>query len=190
MAWACHLRQGASGLEIDPALLADLEPILHRALENGLYVLLDWHHFNDLTDDPAAHRARFVAGWQVIAKHFQSWPPELFLELLKENPGVRSFIEGYNTLPADKNPCSANAVMELLDLARAWSTHFGRPIHLGEFGSHDTGDQASRSRYTHDVRTLAEARQIPWTLWDWKATFCYWDSQKNLPLLRTGLFEK
>ncbi len=290
VAWHFNMKQGTSGLEINPTLLADLEPVLRRALEKKLHVLLDWHHFNDLTTDPAANRARFVGSWETISRHFKSWPPGLFLELLnephdalttetansiyaktiaairqidpqrvlflspgkwgdirelaklrlpdgddrlvvtvhcyepfyfthqgadwvrlrelrkitypgppatpltlpdslKENSGVRSFIEGYNTLPAGRNPCSANAVRELLDLACAWSTHFGRPVHLGEFGSHDTGDHASRMRYTHDVRTLAEARQIPWTLWDWKAGFGYWDSKNNRPLLRTGLFD-
>ena len=81
----------------------------------------------------------------------------------RENAGIRDFIARYNTLPTDQNPCSAAAVRELLDHAKAWAEHFGRPIHLGEFGS------------------MAEARGIPWTLLDWKATFGYWDSQKNEP---------
>lgn len=290
VAWTYHLKPGADGLEIDPALLTDLEPVLRRALEKGLHVLLDWHHFDALTDDPQANRASFVASWETIARHFKSWPPELFLELLneprdalttevanpifadaiaaihrvdperivfvspgnwgdireldklrlpdgddriavtvhcyepfyfthqgagwvklrglrdmtypgppatpfvipdslKENVGVRDFIEGYNTLPADRNPCSAIVVRELLDLAREWSVNFGRPVHLGEFGSRNTGDQASRSRYSRDVRTLAEARHIPWALWDWKASFSYWDTKNNQPLFREGLFD-
>lgn len=290
VAWTYSLKQGANGLEIDPALLTDLEPVLRRALEKGLHVLLDWHHFHGFTNDPQAHRAHFVASWKTIARHFKSWPPGLFFELLnepcdalttatanpiyaetiaairtidpqrilvvspgkwggireldnlrlpdgddrlvvtvhcyepfhfthqgapwvqlqglrgvvypgppatplllpeslKDNPGVRSFIEGYNLLPAARNPCSPNAVRELFNLAREWSDHFGRPVHLGEFGSHHLGDPASRMRYTRDVRTLAEARQIPWTLWDWKAAFCYWDSKNNQPLFKAGLFD-
>ncbi|MES2923623.1 MAG: glycoside hydrolase family 5 protein [Verrucomicrobiota bacterium] len=290
VAWSYYLKPGTDGLEIDPSLLADLEPVLRRALEKGMHVLLDWHHFHALTDDPQAHRAHFVAAWETIARHFKSWPPGLFLELLneprdalttevanpifadaiaaihridperilfvspgnwgdireldklhlpdgddriavtvhcyepfyfthqgaswvqlralreliypgppatpfvipeslKENVGIRNFVDGYNTLPADRNPCSANAVRELLDLAREWSVCFGRPVHLGEFGSRNTGDQASRSRYARDVRALAEARHIPWALWDWKATFGYWDSKNNQPLFRDGLFD-
>ncbi len=290
VAWHFHLKQGANGLEIDPALLADLEPVLRRALDKKMHVLLDWHHFHDLTDNPEASKKRFVASWEVIARHFKSWPPGLFLELLneprdalttevanpihadtitairkidpqriilvspgswgdireleklrlpdgddriivtvhcyepfyfthqaagwvqlkplrglvypgppqvpfvvpdslKENSGLRSFVEGYNTLPTEWNPCSPKTIRELLDLARDWSAHFGRPVHLGEFGSHDIGDLPSRTRYAKDVRSLAEARGIPWTWWEWKAGFGYWDPENNRPLLRSGLFD-
>ena len=91
--------------------------------------------------------------------------------------------------PAGQNPCSAKHVQEFPDLARDWSTRFGRPVHLGEFGSHKIGDHESRTRYARDVRTLAETRGIPWTLWDWKAGFCYWDADSNRPLLRNALFD-
>ncbi|MCX6877084.1 MAG: glycoside hydrolase family 5 protein [Verrucomicrobia bacterium] len=290
VAFHYHLKPGTQGWELSPTLLTDLEPVLRRALDKNLRVLLDWHHFNDLTADPAANVARFVGGWQAIARHFQAWPPGLFLELLNEpcaaltttaanpiyqqaiaairaidptrilvvspgnwgqvseldqlrlpdaderlivtfhcyepfhfthqgaswvqlqdlrgvvypgppdqplqlpdslrdNAGVRAFIEAYNTRPAAQNPCSARAVMEALDGAREWSRYFGRPIHLGEFGCHNVGDLASRGRYLKDVRTLAEARKIPWTLWEWKASFGYWDPAKNQPRFRSSLFE-
>lgn len=290
VAWAFHLKQAADGYQIDPALLADLEPVLRRALERKMHVLLDWHHFHELTDNPTAHRDRFIACWETIARHFKSWPPELFLELLNEprdaltteaanpiyadtiaairridpqriilvspgnwgdirqldklrlpdgddrivvtvhcyepfyfthqgagwvdlrglrgiiypgpptapmavpdefrdNVGIREFIEGYNTRPAESNPCSPLVFRELLDLARDWSVRFGRPVHLGEFGSHNVGDAGSRSRFSRDVRKLAEERNIPWALWDWKATFGYWDSRENKPLFREALFD-
>ena len=290
VAWHFNLKPNATGFDIDPTLLTDLEPVLKRALEKKMHVILDWHHFDDLTTNPAAHRARFIASWKTISDHFKSWPPELFLELLneprdalttevanpiyaetiaairsidperiilvspgkwgdireleklrlpdaddrivvtvhcyepfyfthqgagwvqlaglrgitypgpptspfaapeifRENNDIASFIHAYNTLPADCNPCSANAVRDLLNLAREWSDHFGRPVHLGEFGSHNLADASSRMRYARDVRTLAEERHIPWTLWDWKAGFGYWDSQTTKPLFRAALFE-
>ena len=239
VAWHFNMKPGANGLEIDPALLTDLEPVLRRALEKKLHVLLDWHHFDELTDDPAGkprplhrlvgnHRPPFqIVAAGVVSRtpqraarrphhrgrqshlrgnhrrhprvdpqaHHPRQPrkmgrhprarqtpparwrrpdrrhrpllravlfhpsgsrlgqtprpagivypgppatPFAIPDSLKENAGLRSFIEGYNTLPAERNPCSANTVRELLDLARDWSAHFGRPVHLGEFGSHDT----------------------------------------------------
>ncbi len=290
VAWHFNLKPSANGFDIDPALLTDLEPVLKRALEKKMHVILDWHHFDDFTTDPAANRTRFIASWKTIANHFKSWPPELFLELLneprdalttevanpiyaetiaairsidpariilvspgkwgdireleklrlpdaddrivvtvhcyepfyfthqgaawvqlgglrgiaypgppanpvavpeifRENNDIGAFIQAYNTRAADCNPCSANAVRDLLNLAREWSDHFGRPVHLGEFGSHGLADESSRMRYARDVRTLAEQRHIPWTLWDWKASFGYWDSKTNKPLFRAALFE-
>ncbi len=135
------------------------------------------------------------AGWVNLSGlrgiHYPGSPssPLAIPDAFKDNAAICDFIGNYNTLPADRNPCSATGVRSLLDLARAWSDHFGRPIHLGEFGSHDVGDLASRIRYCHDVRVLAEQRKIPWTLWDWKASFGYWNSKTNQPALRKGLFD-
>jgi endoglucanase len=290
VAWHFYLKQTDHGMEIDPALLSGLEPVLRRAMEKNLHVFLDWHHFNDLTADPSGNSVRFVSGWETIARHFQSWPPGLFFELLnepcdaittevanpiyqetiaairksnparilvvspgrwggigelgklrlpdaddriavtvhcyepfhfthqgagwvgfqqlrgitypgppsspfqvpdalRENAGIQSFLAGYNTLPGDRNPCSKRVIREALDTARGWSLHFGRPVHLGEFGTHDAGDSASRGRYLRDARTLAEERSIPWTLWEWKSSFGYWDPGKNQPRFHGSLFE-
>jgi hypothetical protein len=108
---------------------------------------------------------------------------------LRENQGVVAFIAAYNTQPAAQNPCSARGVAAALDTAAAWSRQFGRPVHLGEFGAFEAADHASRERYLRAVRQLAEARGIPWTLWEWKALFGYWDPAANQPRFRAALFE-
>ena len=285
-----YLQPTEFGLKLSPALLAELEPVLRRALDLKLTVLLDWHHFEEFTADPAKHVDRFVAGWECITQHFRDWPPGLFLELLnepcdkldtltinpiyqkaitsiraidpkriivaspgswgsvreldqlrlpdgderiivtihcyepfqfthqgagwvglqalkgvvypgppakplpvpeslKDNASVTSFIAAYNTQPTAENPSSPKGIREMLDLAEQWSRHFGRPLHLGEFGAHQTGDDASRGRYLRDVRTLAEQRKIPWTLWEWKAGFGYWDAENGRPRFRRALID-
>jgi len=290
VAFQFYLKQGTNGLEISPDLLAELEPVLHRALDRKLRVLLDWHNFNEFTTAPAEQLARFTGGWQSVARHFRSWPSGIFLELLNEpnnalttealtpiyqnaisairaidptriivvspgswgsireldglrlpdsddhiivtvhchepfpfthqgagwvgyqdlkgirypgppektcqlpaslseNAGLRAFIAAYNTQPTEINPSSSRPVREMLDVALAWSNYFGRPIHLGEFGSHNVGDLASRARYLRDVRILSEQRHIPWTMWEWKSGFGYWDPQANKPRFRASLFE-
>ncbi len=290
VAFQFYLKQGTNGLEISPDLLAELEPVLHRALDRKLRVLLDWHNFNEFTTAPAEHLALFTDGWESIARHFRSWPPGLFLELLNEpndaltneainpiyqkttaaihaidpariivaspgswgsireldqlrlpdsddhiivtvhcyepfpfthqgagwvgyqdlkgirypgppeipyqlpdslseNAGLRAFIAAYNTQPSENNPSSSRPIREMLDTALAWSHYFGRPIYLGEFGSHNVGDAVSRARYLRDVRILSEQRHIPWTMWEWKSGFGYWDPQANKPRFRASLFE-
>jgi endoglucanase len=291
VAWHHYLESGETGMVIRRDLLAGLEPVLRRALDRKLHVMLNWHHFHDFTSAPDQHLGRFISGWESIARHFRDWPPGLFFELLNEpcdalttetanpiyqkvirairasnpkrilvvspgkwgnvseldrlrlpdtedrlivtihcydpfhfthqgaswvglqdlrgvvypgppltplpippglrdNPGVRAFLDSYNTLPIHQNPSSARQVIETLDAARAWSDHFGRPIHLGEFGAYQTGDLKSRSLYLRDVRSLAEQAKIPWALWEWKSGFGYWDTQTDQPRFRESLFGK
>ena len=286
VAWHYHLENEA----IKPALLASLEPVLKRALERKLTVILNWHHFEDLCNEPDKHRAAFAAGWKTVARHFKDWPPQLYLELLNEpngaldnevlaavhaeaiaairktnparillanppqwasvpgldrfflpdgdtriiasihsyepfqfthqraswvgfqdlrgisypgppprpvalpeslrdNTGLAAWLEAYNTRKGSDNPCTAATFKLLLDDAAEWSKHFGRPIHIGEFGCFKEADPASRERYIRDFRTAAEHRRMPWAMWDWKADFGYWDADHSQPLLRNALFK-
>ncbi|MCH7228367.1 glycoside hydrolase family 5 protein [Haloferula sp. A504] len=280
VAWHFHFEKGAIG----QGLLAELEPVLHRAIERGLFVLLDWHHFEALCEKPELHRREFVDGWKRIAVHFSDWPPQLFFELLNEpngaldgdvlneihaealagiresnpkrivvaNPGGWSvvgslgrmrlpdedervivsvhcydpfefthqgagwvgleplkgvvfpgppakplamppglkdrhgfpqWLEDYNTMPSEANPCSAREVERLMAVAAAWSGHFGRPVHLGEFGAFQTGELGSRKRYARAVRKAAEKHGIPWCWWEWKAGFGCWDAEQGRSVL-------
>ena len=287
VAWHHHLENGA----IKPALLAELEPVLKRALERQLTVIVNWHHFEGLCNEPDKHRTAFAAGWGVVARHFKDWPPQLYLELLNEpnaaldneilaavhaegiaairktnparillanppqwasvtgldrfflpdgddriiasihsyepfqfthqraswvnfqdlrgisypgpppkpialpeslrdNAGLAAWLEAYNTRKGSDNPCTAATFELLLDDAAGWSAHFGRPIHIGEFGCYKEADPASRERYIRDFRSAAERRRMPWAMWDWKAGFGYWNADHSTPLLRRALFSK
>ena len=138
------------------------------------------------------HQGAGWVGYQDLRGIIYPGPPATPYQIpgaLRGDAGLRAFIAGYNTLPGEQNPCSARPIRETLDAARAWSLHFGRPVLLGEFGSHNPGDHDSRVRYLREVRTLAEARHIPWTLWEWKAGFGYWDPQKNRANFHHSLFE-
>ena len=141
---------------------------------------------------PFTHQGAGWVGFEDLRGVVYPGPPDTPLSLpasLRENSGVRSFIQGYNSLPAAENPSSARGAREALDTAREWSEYFGRPIHLGEFGAYSAADSASRGRYLRDVRRLAEERDIPWTLWEWKAGFGYWDPEKNEARFHDSLFE-
>jgi hypothetical protein len=81
--WHFRMRDG----KIDDDFLAELEPVLDRAIAKGLYILLDWHHFEDLCREPEKNTERFVEGWRVIANHFKDASPRLFFELLNEPNG-------------------------------------------------------------------------------------------------------
>ncbi|MEM1083498.1 MAG: glycoside hydrolase family 5 protein [Verrucomicrobiota bacterium] len=78
--WHFRIENG----EISKAFLDEMEPVLKRALDRNLVVMLDWHSFHELTGDPEGKRGEFIDGWRQIAAHFSGWPPELLFELLNE----------------------------------------------------------------------------------------------------------
>lgn len=289
IAWHHYLSRENGLIAISPKLTDEIDPIIDRALEKGLHVIIDWHHFDPLTTDPDAHQLRFVDGWKAIATRYADRPESLWFELinepkdkltterlnllqahaieairriapdrtllvttgewgsirelpklrlpaddgnlivtvhnyepfnfthqgaswtgmtalkhvrypgppetplavpdaLKDRADIVSFINNYNTLPTEENPSSPAVITPLFDAAAKWSKQTGRPIHLGEFGVVTTADPEDRARYLRDMRTHAEKRGIPWTLWDWKAGFAYWDEKAKAPLLKEALF--
>ena len=105
---------------------------------------------------------------------------------------MRDWINKYNTLPAEKNPCGPLAFTDKLKFLRAWSEHYGRPVHIGEFGAYTKADEASRANFYAAFRRAAEAEQLGWCIWDWSAGFRYWDKKNHRPLpgMRAALFGK
>jgi endoglucanase len=111
---------------------------------------------------------------------------------LKLNRWVEDWIHRYNTLPTAENPSSVAAFKDKIELARAWSDYYGRPIHVGEFGCYTTADAESRARFYEAFRRACEQNKIGWAIWDWSAGFKYWDKAKNEPMpgMREALFGK
>jgi endoglucanase len=111
---------------------------------------------------------------------------------LKLNSWVVDWIHRYNTLPTQENPSSASAFTGKLELARAWSDYYGRPIHVGEFGCYTTADAESRARFYDAFRRACDKNKLGWAIWDWSAGFRYWDRAKNQPMpgMREALFAK
>ena len=109
---------------------------------------------------------------------------------LKAN--VRSWLERYNTLPAEKNPCSARAFRDAIEKAKRWSDQSGRPVHMGEFGCYVRADWDSRARFYREFRQALEEFGIGWAMWDWKAGFRYWDDEKKQPApgMREAIFAR
>lgn len=122
-------------------------------------------------------------------------PPAKPLELsadFKPEPWVLHWFKQYNSLSAATNPCSPIAFTDKLDLARAWSERYGRPVHIGEFGAYTKADDQSRSNFYSAFRLAAEERGLGWCLWDWSAGFRYWDKKHQAPMpgMHEALFGK
>ncbi|HEY5040613.1 MAG TPA: glycoside hydrolase family 5 protein [Verrucomicrobiae bacterium] len=109
---------------------------------------------------------------------------------LNLKPGMRDWIKQYNTLPADENPSSPVAFEGKIKYARAWSDFYGRPVHIGEFGAFTKADAQSRANFYAAFRHAAENEHLGWCIWDWSASFRYWDKENNRPMpgMRAALF--
>jgi endoglucanase len=63
--------------------------------------------------------------------------------------------------------------------AQDWAQRHHRPIFLGEFGSYDKGDMASRARYTDCVARMAEGFGWSWAYWQFDSDFIAYDIPKD-----------
>ena len=110
---------------------------------------------------------------------------------LAPKPWVLDWFKKYNSLPTEQNPSSPAAFAGKLKFVHAWSEHYGRPVHLGEFGAIAKADEQSRANFYAAFRRTAEQEQLGWCVWDWSAIFRYWDNQKKtaLPGMHAALFE-
>ncbi len=83
VSWSTHAGATAP-YAIDPAFLARVHHVVALATAAGLNVILNVHHDNELTSDPAGQAARFTALWRQIAASFAGAPPTVWFELINE----------------------------------------------------------------------------------------------------------
>ena len=69
---------------LSPESFARVDFVVTNALNNGLAVIINIHHFNKLDRDPAAATDEFLAIWKQVAAHYAKYPPKLAFELDNE----------------------------------------------------------------------------------------------------------
>ena len=65
-------------------IFAKADFIVTNALASGLAVLVNIHHFDKFTSDPAGQTDKFLALWRQVAAHYAKFPNTLAFELLNE----------------------------------------------------------------------------------------------------------
>lgn len=73
---------------INSTFLARMTEVVGWALDAGLQVILNIHHYDEIMVTPDAHTARVIALWSQIATHFSAYPDELAFEILNEPFGA------------------------------------------------------------------------------------------------------
>ena len=97
--WSAHAGQSPPYV-ISPAFFGRVDWAVSQALRRDLNVVVNVHHYHELTDAPRGHQARFLALWAQIAAHYASWPGRLVFELLNEPRGAMTARAWNELLPA------------------------------------------------------------------------------------------
>lgn len=84
--WSAHA-SNEPPFVIEEGFFDRVDHVVEQALEQGLLVVINIHHYDELVQDPEGQRERFLALWGQIAEHYASYPPELYFEILNEPNG-------------------------------------------------------------------------------------------------------
>ncbi len=69
---------------VEPAFFQKVDRMVNAAMSAGLTVVLDFHHYNEIFEKPAAHRERFLAIWTQVARRYSRHSRKLLFEILNE----------------------------------------------------------------------------------------------------------
>jgi endoglucanase len=79
--------------------------------------------------------------------------------------------------------CSQQQIGDMtgvMDIAKTWSTQNNRPVWVGEFGSYEMDDLASRVQYTRTARDVFEQRGFSWAYWELNGGFGIYDPVRRV----------
>jgi endoglucanase len=79
---------------------------------------------------------------------------------------VADWFRRYNEEPIARNPSGPATVDNQLDVAHDFAERTHVPVYMGEFGTIDNADGASRAAWTRMTREGAERRGFGWAYWD------------------------
>ena len=129
--------------------------------------------------------------WAQIAARYHDRPASVLYELLNlfTHQGM-TFMPGEYATIGISFPGPAAVAAEFA-MARAFAERTKRPLYMGELGTGDTIDHASRARWTRMVREEAERQGMGWAYRDDAGRFKIfdrrtgvWDPELTAALLR------
>ena len=85
--WSTHALKEAP-YTIDPEFFKRVDWAVEQAFANNLAIVVNMHHYEEMALDPTGHQARYIAIWEQIAEHYQSYPNALLFEPINEPNGL------------------------------------------------------------------------------------------------------
>lgn len=83
IAWH-HYAGAAPDFKLADEIFGKADFLITNALNRGLAVIVNLHHFDEFTSDPEAHATKFYALWRQMAAHYAKFPDRLAFELINE----------------------------------------------------------------------------------------------------------
>lgn len=74
----------ANGWALRPGWFETLDWAVAKATDQGLQVILDFHEFTRMAEDPDGMKPQFLAFWKQVAEHFVEAPSSVIFEILNE----------------------------------------------------------------------------------------------------------
>lgn len=94
--WSNHALRTAP-YTIEPAFFDRVDWAIRQAVSRGLQTVINFHHFEELYENPEAERARFLDLWKQVAERYRNLPGSVVFEILNEPHGNLD-AERWNTL--------------------------------------------------------------------------------------------
>jgi endoglucanase len=85
--WSAHA-QAAAPYTINESFFRRVDWAIDQALANGLQVIVNVHHYEEMATEPRAHRARWLAIWRQVAERYRDRPEAVLFELMNEPHGA------------------------------------------------------------------------------------------------------
>ncbi len=102
--WSAHAST-SEPYGINASFFQTVDWVIENSFKNGLYVIINFHHYEDLYSDPDNEKTRFLKLWELICNHYKDYSDSLVFEILNEPHGNLTppkwnslLFEAYNTI--------------------------------------------------------------------------------------------
>lgn len=143
--WSAHAAEDPP-YTVDPAFFERVDWAIDRVLANDLNIIVNAHHHDSLTANPATYKDRWLAIWRQLARRYRHQPPNVLFEPLNEphdrltatlwNEYLRDALEVIRESNPNRNvvvgPVSWNNTNALPDLDLPDDSHLIVTVHFYE----------------------------------------------------------